>query len=193
MVHSSFVSSKRGLEGDQPESLIVVFLRDAFLRQTIHLFCGYPLICGYPLVLRRVACFFRTPPLHFCLDTLKFRFFFALPILNCAGYPLVLIITWTTVVTRRAMVFDLLQAGSFGSQKESVDTVKKYAIGQAFVISVLCSNLRGTKCVSFCCTETNTGLLDTGNRKSVPRPCNTVRLQRWLLLRAHYRARNPRT
>ena len=43
---------------------------------------------------------------------------------------------------------EFLPARPFGSQKEAVDTTKKYAISQGFAVRILCSNLRGTMRVS---------------------------------------------
>ena len=42
----------------------------------------------------------------------------------------------------------VLPAGPFGSQKEAVDTVKKYAISQDFAVSILCSNSCGSAFLS---------------------------------------------
>uniref|UniRef100_M4BTM1 Uncharacterized protein n=1 Tax=Hyaloperonospora arabidopsidis (strain Emoy2) TaxID=559515 RepID=M4BTM1_HYAAE len=44
--------------------------------------------------------------LTFCLNALTFSAFFALPIPNCAGYPLVFIFACELWATRRAMDFD---------------------------------------------------------------------------------------
>ena len=43
---------------------------------------------------------------------------------------------------------EVLPAGPFGSQKEAVDTSKKYAISQGFAVRIQCSNLLGTMRIS---------------------------------------------